>query len=129
MVTATIAEVTRHGVNIKGPDGRTIAARSARLADPSYDAHGINLDEGDEIVTQLGYLAGTWRWNGDHWKAVVLPEKQAVARRPGKPAAAMTYDDYRKTFGAPETYARMFPGKVPEDARYRAEVERARGKR
>ena len=83
MVSATIAEVTRYGVNIKGPDGRTIASRSARLADPSWE-HGINLDEGDELVEQLGYLPGTFRWQekGGFYKAVVLPEAQMRARWP-----------------------------------------------
>src|SRR5712664_5019858 len=85
MVTATTAEVTAYGVNIKGPGGQTIRARSANLRDPDWD-HGINLDEGDELVTELGYLAATYRWqDGGYYKAVVLPEAEMRARWPKPP--------------------------------------------
>lgn len=84
MVSATVAEVTAYGVNIKGPGGHVIKTRRADLRDSSWE-HGINLDEGDELVEELGYLAGTWRWQGGFYKAVVLPEAQMRARWPKPP--------------------------------------------
>jgi hypothetical protein len=82
MVTATVAEITAYGVNIKGPDGHTIKSRSANLRDPQA-SHGINLDEGDQIVEQLGYTPGTWRWvdNGGFYKAVAMSDADAEARQ------------------------------------------------
>jgi hypothetical protein len=77
MVTATVAEATAYGVNIKGPDGRTIAAGEARLADESRP-HGINLDDADIEVERLGYVAGVWRWQeGGYYKAVVAAPRRA----------------------------------------------------
>lgn len=129
MVTATIAEVTPYGVNIKGPDGRTIASRSANLRDSGWE-HGVNLDEGDEIVEQLGYLAGTFRWQGGFYKAVVLPEAKMRARRPKPPppdpADVVRLKNIHAT-GHPEGMAgRRREGPVPkaEVAAARAELRR-----
>lgn len=82
MVTATTAEITRYGVNIKAPDGHTIRHRDANLRDPDAE-HGISLEEGDEIVEQLGYTPGTWRWveAGGFYKAVVMSDADAEARQ------------------------------------------------
>lgn len=82
MVTATTAEITAYGVNIKGPDGRTIATRRDDLRDAGFE-HGINTDEGDDLVEQLGYLAGTWRWqpDGSYYKAVVISQGQSEERQ------------------------------------------------
>lgn len=130
MVTATIAEITAYGVNIKGPDGRTIASRSADLRDPRSE-HGVNLDEGDSIVEQLGYIPGSYRWQeqGRFYKAVALPEAQMKARwpkLPPEPADVVRLKNIHAT-GHPEGMAgRKREGAVPvaEVRRARAELQR-----
>jgi len=82
MVTATVAEATAYGVNIKGPGGQTVKVGRARLADASRP-HGINLDEADEEVERLGYVAGVWRWqDAGYYKAVVAPHRSAEPWQP-----------------------------------------------
>lgn len=72
MVSAMTAEATAYGVNIKNGAGQTIRVLNGNLADRSRP-HGINTDDAEELVERAGYVAGTWRWQGNHFKTVVVP--------------------------------------------------------
>jgi hypothetical protein len=74
MVSATVAEATTTGVNIKRTNGQVVDTRRADLRDPA-DKHGINTDEADELAESMGWLIGTWRWQdqGGFYKAVCTP--------------------------------------------------------
>lgn len=101
MVSAIVAEATAYGVNIKGPDGRTIKVGRAALADKSAQrTHGINLDDADEEVERLGYVAGTWRWQEGYYKAVVVPADHPRFRK-ATPETASAEQNMR-AFGNPE---------------------------
>jgi hypothetical protein len=85
MVTALVAEITKRSVIIRHSGGTAVEVRRADLADPS-DPHGIARDDGDTIVEEMGYTAGTWRWvdgrdGGGHYKAVVMSDADAAARQ------------------------------------------------
>jgi hypothetical protein len=82
MVAAWTAEASRHSVDVKNPAGHTVRVlRSPHLADPEA-SHGVNLDAADQLLEEAGYVAGHFRWNGDHFKAVVASEAAYRARAP-----------------------------------------------
>jgi hypothetical protein len=82
MVAAWTAEASRHSVDVKNPQGQTVRVlRSPYLADPAA-SHGVNLDAADQLLEEAGYVAGHFRWNGDHYKAVVASEAAYRARAP-----------------------------------------------
>ena len=103
MVSATVVEATRYGVNVKDTSGRVIKVRRADLSDPAAP-HGINLDEAEDIAEQLGYITGTWRWNdAGFYKAVATSEEQYLARNPPRPPPPpMTAEANMRVFGNEE---------------------------
>jgi len=92
---------------------------------------GVNTDEVDHAVEEMGYVAAgarSWKWvpAQGHYRFQVVPEAAFRARQPA-PAPDLTYEHYVGVFGSPAQYVARFPGKVPQSpGRYRDEVQALR---
>jgi hypothetical protein len=95
MVTAMTAEVTRAGVNVKNGQGATVKVIRADLREDS--PRGVNLDVGNDLLEEAGYIAGTWRWAGDHYRAVVAPEAVFPRRRLGPAYSDESMAEWRRS--------------------------------
>jgi hypothetical protein len=66
-----------------GSGGRLGRRVAYRHGDYSGDQHGVNTDEADDALEQLGYLASRWHWDAGRgeWRAAAIPEGQLAGRR------------------------------------------------
>lgn len=73
-----VAYATRATVSVRDSHGEIIAYRFGNYAGPQKQHRGVNLDAADMDLEDMGYTAGTWRWNEEYgaWKAVAFAESQ-----------------------------------------------------